>query len=443
MSDAPGQATHMVSVACAVQSGGIRRQPQLAGEHRDPRVFVDGAHQAFEPLGVRKRVGVEKRQPVAIFYGRRADVVAGSKPHVVVERDEFGPRHPRDQITRSIGARVVDDHDPIGRPPLLRESRKRRFQVRAGIPIDDEDSNAHAIIIPRVRTTPGITVIIVNYNSGPHLATCLTSLDAGLAGFNWEVVVVDNASTDRSESVADERESIDGERGRVRLVRLPTNTGFAAAANLGAQQGAANLLLFLNPDCLVAPGFLEPLIEELDTSPRRAAVAPCVVNEDGSPQGNARGDPTMMTGLFGRSTPLTRLFPSARLARRNVLRPESQAAASVDWVSGSCVLVQRQAFEEIGGFDERYFLYWEDADLCRRLRNAGWSIRFRPDSRVVHLGARSSRTVKPLAIRAFHRSAYLYYATHVAPSRRSARRWLAAGLLVARCGITLLVARIR
>jgi N-acetylglucosaminyl-diphospho-decaprenol L-rhamnosyltransferase len=231
----------------------------------------------------------------------------------------------------------------------------------------------------------------------------------------------------------------------VRLVGLPTNTGFAVAANQGARTAAANVLLFINPDCLVAPGFLDPLLHELGSHPRHAAVAPCVINEDGSPQGNARGDPTMLTGLFGRSTLLSRLFPSARLTRRNVMVPvapqERQSAASVDWVSGSCVLVRRNAFDEVGGFDERYFLYWEDADLCRRLRNAGWIIRFRPDARVVHVGARSSRTVRPLAIRAFHRSAYRYYATHVARSPWSARRWLAAGLLLTRCGIKLLGAR--
>jgi GT2 family glycosyltransferase len=215
---------------------------------------------------------------------------------------------------------------------------------------------------------------------------------------------------------------------------------------LGARAGAAELLLFINPDCLVAPGFLEPLLHEFETHPRCAAVAPCVTNEDGSPQGNARGDPTLMTGLFGRSTLLSRLFPSARWARRNVVPvtlPDGRSGGSVDWVSGSCVLLRRQAFNEIGGFDPRYFLYWEDADLCRRLRRAGWSIRFRRDTRVLHIGARSSRTAKQLAIRAFHRSAYLYYATHVAPSQWSARRRLAAGLLFARCGIKLLAARIR
>ena len=154
----------------------------------------------------------------------------------------------------------------------------------------------------------------------------------------------------------------------------------------------------------------------------------------------------MMTGFFGRTTLLRRLFPSAPWARRNVVIPaaqeEGESAVSADWVSGSCVLVRRDAFNEVSGFDERYFLYWEDADLCRRLRQAGWSIRFRRDARVVHAGARSSRTVKPLAIRAFHRSAYLYYATHVAPSRWSPRRYAAAGLLFVRCGIKLVAARI-
>jgi N-acetylglucosaminyl-diphospho-decaprenol L-rhamnosyltransferase len=290
---------------------------------------------------------------------------------------------------------------------------------------------------PTLHMTPALSAIIVNYNSGQHLAECLASLHAGVPPLDYEVVVVDNASSDNSEAVVATGDS------RVRVVRLPTNTGFAAAANRGARTATADRLLFINPDCVVSAGFLNPLLHELDSSPRHAAVAPFVVNEDGSPQGNARGDPTMLTGLFGRSTLLSRFFPSTRVARRNVLLPESNAAASVDWVSGSCVLVRRKAFDEIGGFDERYFLYWEDADLCRRLRSARWTIRFRPDARVVHVGARSSRLVQALATRAFHRSAYLYYATHVAQSQWSAHRWLAAGLLFARCQIKLLGARIR
>jgi N-acetylglucosaminyl-diphospho-decaprenol L-rhamnosyltransferase len=297
---------------------------------------------------------------------------------------------------------------------------------------------------------PDVTVVIVNYNSGGHLADCLRSLSAGLAGLDGEVVIVDNASTDGSEMAAENAVAPATEtcvsEAEVRLVRLPTNTGFAAAANLGARTGKADRVLFMNPDCLVAPGFLDPLLGELDASPRCAGVAPSVLNQDGSPQGNARGDPTIMTGLFGRTTLLSRVFPSTRFARRNVIPPAlpgNHAAISVDWVSGACVLVRREAFDGVGGFDERYFLYWEDADLCRRLRNAGWSICVNRDARVVHVGARSSQTVRSLAIRAFHRSAYLYYVTHVAPSRWSVRRWLAAGLLSARCGIKLVEAHIR
>jgi N-acetylglucosaminyl-diphospho-decaprenol L-rhamnosyltransferase len=300
-----------------------------------------------------------------------------------------------------------------------------------------------------LKMPPEVTVVIVNYNSGGHLADCLSSIYTGLAGLRWEVVVVDNASGDGSEKAAENAivpvtRSSGSETG-VRLVRLLANTGFAAAANLGARTGKADRLLLINPDCLVATGFIDPLLRELDASPRCAAVAPCVINEDGSAQGNARGDPTIMTGFFGRTTLLSQLFPSTRLARRNVVLPAmpGNKAIPVDWVSGSCVLVRREAFDAVGGFDERYFLYWEDADLCRRLRNAGWSICLRRDARVVHVGGRSSRTAKSLAIRAFHRSAYLYYVTYVAPSPWSVRRWLAAALLSARCGIKLVEAQIR
>ena len=264
--------------------------------------------------------------------------------------------------------------------------------------------------------TPDITVIIVNFNSGPHLAECLNSLDAGLTGCNWEVVVVDNASTDSSEAAArrarrsiPERDECGSSDSRPTPASRPRRTW-------ERERVRRTSCCSSTPIAWLPLDSLTPLLDELDTRPRCAAVAPCVLNEDGSPQGNARGDPTMMTGFFGRSTLLSRLFPSARLARRNVVMSHSQAAASVDWVSGSCVLVQREAFDEIGGFDERYFLYWEDADLCRRLRNAGWSIRFRPEARIVHVGGRSSRTVKPLAIRAFHRSAYL------GTTRRTLRR---------------------
>jgi GT2 family glycosyltransferase len=105
----------------------------------------------------------------------------------------------------------------------------------------------------------------------------------------------------------------------------------------------------------------------------------------------------------------------------------------VDWLSGACVLARREALAAEGGFDERYFLYWEDADLCRRLRTRGYEVRYVPAASAVHRVGHSSRTARAPSVRAFHESAYLYYATHVAPGALNPKRLLARALLALRC----------
>lgn len=145
----------------------------------------------------------------------------------------------------------------------------------------------------------------------------------------------------------------------------------------------------------------------------------------------------MLTGLFGRTSALRRLLPGAPVARRNVVTEDAiasgQPSTVVDWLSGACMLARRDALTAIGGFDEQYFLYWEDADLCRRLRSAGWHVRYVPDAVAMHRVGHSSRTAKAGSLRAFHRSAYLYYRTHVAPGPLDPRRPLARVLLGLRC----------
>lgn len=278
---------------------------------------------------------------------------------------------------------------------------------------------------------PTLSVIIVNYNTGEELGRCLSSVADELVGVAWEGIVVDNGSTDGSD------EAVARFAPRVTLLRSPENLGFGRAINQGVTMTSAPLVLLLNPDARLLPGAIEPLVADLRRHPECAVIGPAIINQDGSPQGSARGDPDIATGLFGRSTLLTRLFPNSPLARRNVLvapEPEpGESSVEVDWVSGACMLGRRQAFDRVGGFDERFFLYWEDADLCRRLRGAGFTIRYRPGAHVVHSVGRSSQTVGPLAIRAFHRSAYLYYTIHVAPSPWHPSRWLALVLLRARC----------
>jgi len=271
--------------------------------------------------------------------------------------------------------------------------------------------------------TPAFSAVLVNYNSGGELRRALESIERESAG-PWEGVVVDNASTDGSERAAVECES-------TQLLRNRENVGFGRGVNQGVAACTADRILIMNPDCQLATGALPPLMAVLDADPRCAIAAPRILDPDGSAQGNARGDPDMLTGLFGRTSTLRRSLSGLDVARRNVITAD--APTEVDWVSGACMLVRRDALASVGGFDERYFMYWEDADLCRRLRDRGYTILYVPGSSAVHQVGQSSRTARASSIRAFHDSAYLYYATHVAPGALNPKRWIAHALLGARC----------
>ena len=273
-----------------------------------------------------------------------------------------------------------------------------------------------------------VSVVIVTFNAagvvGPALRSVIEQVEPG----GWDAVVVDNASTD---GTADAARVVHPD---VRVLVNAVNVGFARGVNQGVAATLGSHVLILNPDCRLAPGALARLREELDRNPSTAIVAPRILNVDGSVQGNARGDPDMMTGIFGRTSALRRLFPGLAVARRNVVDDGGTDTVTVDWVSGACMLARREALEKVGGFDERYFLYWEDADLCRRLRTAGYVIRHARRAEAVHDSGHSSRHVRGLADRAFHESAYLYYATHVAPAS-PVKRAVAKVLLTARSAL--------
>ena len=278
--------------------------------------------------------------------------------------------------------------------------------------------------------TPEVSAVVVNYNAGNELALALESIVADCAQIPWEAVIVDNASTDGSADVVERFP-------HSRLIRNPVNIGFARAVNQGVVVARAPLLLFINPDCRLMPGAISALRSVLEREASCAIAGPRILDPDGSVQGSARGDPNMLTGLFGRTGALRVLLPFLPVARRNVVAAAAvRTSASrlvVDWLSGACMLVRRDAFLETGGFDERFFLYWEDADLCRRIRARGHHVRYVPGATAVHHVGRSSRTARHASIRAFHASAYLYYATHVAPGALNPRRLLARALLGARC----------
>ena len=279
-------------------------------------------------------------------------------------------------------------------------------------------------------TAPLVSAILVNYNAGRELAMALQSIADDMAAQPWEAVVVDNASSDGSAA------EVAAFAPHARLVQNRQNVGFARGVNQGLAATAAPTVLIMNPDCRLEQGAFGVLNGELQRDEGVALVGPRILNPDGSVQGSARGDPDMLTGLFGRSTALRRALPNLAVSKRNVVADAGGGSTDVDWVSGACMLARRSALERVRGFDERYFLYWEDADLCRRLRGEGYRIRYVPTATAVHRVGHSSRVVRSSAIRAFHESAYLYYSTHVATTA-SPKRLAAKVLLAARCWLKL------
>src|SRR6267142_815006 len=290
-------------------------------------------------------------------------------------------------------------------------------------------------------SVPALAAILVNYNAGDELRRALQSIVDELHELPWEGIVIDNNSADGSADAVAEFAPY------VSLERNAANVGFARGVNQGLAATTAPLVLIMNPDCRLVAGAIATLRAELAQTEYCALVGPRILNADGSVQGSARGDPDMLTGLFGRTGMLRRVVPFLPIARRNVVAEEAirsgQESAVVDWLSGACMLARRDALAAVNGFDERFFLYWEDADLCRRLRARGYHVRYVPGATAIHRVGQSSRTARAFAIRAFHESAYVYYATHVAPAPLSPKRAVARAILHTRCWVQLMAAALR
>jgi GT2 family glycosyltransferase len=279
---------------------------------------------------------------------------------------------------------------------------------------------------PPAGRTRDVSAIIVNYKSYLELEACLASLRSEPAR-DLEIIVVDHASS------ADELGRIQARNPA--FIAAPTldNPGFSAGVNAGARLASGRHLLVLNPDTQLKPGAIDAMVAYLDGHPDTAVIGARVEDPVGTVQRSARRFPTMLTGLSGRSSFFTRVWPGNPLSRRDVLADAStDSPREVDWVAGSCMAVRAAAFEQVGGMDERFFLYWEDADLCKRLRAVGWRTVYLPSAVVVHGVGRSRRHARSLSVRAFHGSAYLYFAKHRAGQFRRVSLPVAWVLLNAR-----------
>ena len=244
------------------------------------------------------------------------------------------------------------------------------------------------------------SVVTVNYDSWPYALRCIDSLyKTGYEDF--EVVVVDN-----------DQMAVPEIPYPVRLIRNAENVGFARACNQGMLASSGEHVVLVNPDTIVEESFFEALEKFFGGSSKTGIAGPRIVDGEGDTQLSARKELSFVSGLLGRTSLLTRLFPKNSLVRR--LFPASDKLTGptpVDWVSGACMVIRRQTLEEIGPMDECFFMYFEDADLCRRAREAGWLVYYLPQVEVLHHTGASSRS-RPQAIWNLHKSAFLYHRKH-------------------------------
>ncbi|HEX2694455.1 MAG TPA: glycosyltransferase family 2 protein [Acidobacteriota bacterium] len=242
-----------------------------------------------------------------------------------------------------------------------------------------------------------LSIILVNFNDAAHLLECLSSIEANSGGVDCEVIVVDNASTDGSAALVAERFP------RVRFIRNDKNEGFGRANNRAVRESRGEFLLFINTDVVLHPGALELLMEEMRTHSDTGVVGPALLAPAGSFQAS-----------FGGRTSFFAEFAKKGLLNRNRTRSlrKDRSRREVRWVSGAFFLARRQAFLEAGGFDERFFLYFEDIDLCERILGKEWRVIFLPDAASLHHGG-ASTSARPLRSRVEYRKSQIrFYRKH-------------------------------
>jgi GT2 family glycosyltransferase len=252
-----------------------------------------------------------------------------------------------------------------------------------------------------------LSIVIVNWNTRDLLRACLASLRAALADstLRTETIVVDNASADCSAAM------VAAEFPEARLLANAENRNYAAGNNQGLEAATGRHILLLNPDTEVPPGAVEALVALLAERPKAGAVSPALVSPDGRVQPSVRGFPTPLA-LFGELTGLARLAPASALGAYRVHALPEDAPASVDQPMASAFLVRKQALDRSGYFDEQFPLFFNDVDLCYRLKRAGWEILYEPRVKIVHVGGASTRQVRPQALRLSHEGLRRFYAKH-------------------------------
>jgi GT2 family glycosyltransferase len=270
-----------------------------------------------------------------------------------------------------------------------------------------------------------VTIVIVSFNTRDVLRECLRSVYREAGSLRVQVIVVDNASTDGSAAM------IEREFPGVLLIRSEVNLGFGPANNLGFQPAGGRYIVLLNSDAFLSEGSLQRSVAHMDATRRAGLGGGRLIGRDGSWQPSARMFPTVFGDLLILSG-LAARFPRSRFfGRADRTWASPMEAAEVDWVPGAYSIIRTEVLRSVGSFDPRFFLYYEEVDLCKRIKNEGYSIWYWPDIAIVHIGGESSRQVRALQLSQTGaqltlwrmRSMLLYYRKHHGLSA-----WLAMGL---------------
>lgn len=240
------------------------------------------------------------------------------------------------------------------------------------------------------RTTnrsPHVTIIVVSFNTRALLERCLTQALNASVGLQAQIIVVDNASWDGS------AEMVEARFPAIEVLRAPHNLGFAAANNLGWKHARGEFIILLNPDAFLAGDTLMRAVSLMKSNQNVGLAGGLLVGRDGSLEPSARLFPSPLNDLLTLSG-LADRFPRSRVfGRFNRTWADPNQAADVDWVPGAFAIIRSTVLKQTGFFDERFFLYFEEVDLCRRIKTAGYRIAYWPELKITHFGGESSRTL--------------------------------------------------
>jgi len=256
-----------------------------------------------------------------------------------------------------------------------------------------------------------LSIVIVSYNVKKLLKDCLESIfNFQFSIFNYEVIVVDNASSDGSAGFI--KSLIINGLTNLKLIENKENLGFAKANNLGAKNSKGEFILFLNPDTKVCPGSLDKIVEFLETHPDVGVVGPQFLNADGSFQPSIGVYPSILSLVLDK--PIDFLERRLSLVRPflgffSVKYKKFFKPSPVDWVSGAALICRRQVWEELNGFDEKFFMYFEDVDFCFRAKKAGWKVYHLPESKIFHLRGKSQPAKSRKKAKIYYQSQDYYF----------------------------------